>query len=76
MEKYEGYAREYDLVVTYKLLVLDNKTKKEYYIERSMTEPEAVEYIHKRAFDNCTVIGFPNIRIASGAQVRVFKEGR
>lgn len=76
MNQIEQVARDHNVTLTYKLHVIDNKTKKEYYFERSMTEPEVVEFISKKAFDNCTVIGDPNIRIASGAQVKVFKEGR
>mgnify|MGYP004702957989 CR=1 FL=1 len=73
MQDFEKVARSHDLTVTYKLHVLDKKTKKEYYIERSMTEPEVVEYISKKAFENCTVIGYPNIRTASGDNIKVFK---
>lgn len=42
MTEHEQVAREYNLTVAYKLHVFDNKTKKEHYIERSMTEPEVV----------------------------------
>jgi hypothetical protein len=69
-------AQQHDVKVRYKVLVVDTKNKTDHYLDLDLSEQQVRNFVKNNAktLEDCTVIGFSNLRTADSESVTVFKE--
>lgn len=77
-EAIKALAKEHNIELKYRVLVIDTENRADEYIKTPMSEAEVRSFIQRneKKLERCTIIGFSNIGTADGESRIIFKEYR